>query len=233
MKKEILLWHLLFFTGLVQAQQETPARKHTRKFYAFTPLQLMVPVGEFKDKANFGTGLGLGFRGAWEVLKDRYIFLGGEIDYLMYHKSSVKLPYNGTTARTAVNNQIFMTHAMVHVIPRLNTKLYPYAEGLLGFKHLYSKVNIVDTQADSDNNQIDNYALQKDWAMSFGGAVGIAKKTKSGLAVDLRVMFLNGSRTRYVQGRSVAIKGPYDITYSTRLGFTPSLFIQLNILGFD
>jgi hypothetical protein len=232
MKKEILLWHLLFFGCMAQAQQ-TPAHQHTRKFYAFTPLQLMVPVGEFKNKANFGTGLGLGFRGAWEVIKDRYIFLGGEMDYLMYHKSSVKSSYLGTTARTAVNNQIFMTHALIHVIPRLNTKLYPYAEGLFGFKHFYSKVNVVDTQADNDANQIDNYPLQKDWAMSFGGAVGIAKKIKGGFALDLRVMFLNGTRTRYVQGKSVNISGPYDISYSTRFGFTPSLFIQLNVLGFD
>ena len=190
-----------------------------------------LPLQQFREQPNFNTGIGLSLRAAYRIFKDKPLLFGLSADYLLCHKAQSNgiLTYtNGTQddIRTTVNNNIFSAHAFIHLEPRLgNARVFPFVEGLAGFRHFYTRATLVRR---ADSKQVDSYSLQKSFAFSCGGAVGLSLpfgKTE----LELRILYLTTPAVEYVLGKSVQVTAPYGVDYLENRSPTPTLFFQIGI----
>lgn len=205
MKKSSLIIPLLFIASLSFAQMGSLA------------LTVGVPQNEFRENTD-ATGGGFDLSIAFPFQKDVPIFLGLDINYLVYGSNSQNEDLtadirtsNGSLIdqlviplRITNTNSIFGTHAFIRVVAPFEL-IQPYAEGLIGFRYISTDTKILDRSndgrySDEDDNVIIRKTVLDDWIFSYGYGGGFLIKIGNNAFLDLRADFFRGQRAQYYDG---------------------------------
>lgn len=194
------------------------------------------PMNEFKensDAVGFGGNINLMF----PFFKKSPLFLGFDLGYQMYGYRSntqsvnAQIVANGQVISSIpMNFKITNTNNLLngHLILRLKIPLpivQPYIDGMIGFKNLYTRTTIENVTNNynnynyntntTNNNIINSRTNLTDWASSYGYGGGFMFKIGSGVALDLRCVYLLGSEARYFDKSSTST---WDIRFQQGTG---------------
>lgn len=200
---------LMICTGVLRAQDEPEENTPAWHLFLNGNLQLGIPVEAFRqnlDRNGFGGG------GIFLLqLKTLPVFAGLELSGITYDSESIRYTVNVggflTDYKLSTRNNIFLGHVVFRVQPEIRFPIRPYFDGMIGFKHLYTRTVLEEEDTDTTNGDTD----QKDWAFSYGGAAGIQLslfRNKS-VTIDLRCAYLPGANANYLVRRENA-NGPFD-----------------------
>jgi hypothetical protein len=181
----------------------SPAHAQVQLGIDFTTV---IPTGEFsKNVTNNGYGIG----GQFLVGVGRTpILLGVDAAFATYGSEEHREPISTTIPELRVkvqtNNNIALTHALLRVQPWTGT-VRPYADGLIGFKYLFTDTKILNESNDEELASTKNLS---DFAFSygFGGGVQVrlARIGRGGdICLDGKVRYLRGSRAEYLNRDSI------------------------------
>jgi len=169
--------------------------------------QIGVPLDEFEEKLNdvgFGGAGGLLF-GLEGVPFQLGVELGGMVFQRRQTDYTLVIDQGPFTEfldrRFVVKNSAFLGHLILRVKPPLDFPVQPYLDGLFGFKNIYTRVKLYDTQVPGDNVLLDSRSLENDIALSYGGSLGVHLDLSGGtgsILFDLRCAFLFGSRLDFL-----------------------------------
>jgi len=96
---------------------------------------------------------------------------------------------------------VFMGHAVIRIEPPVNFFAYPYIEGLIGFKNLFTRTKVRDIEL-AEDGLVSNFLEEGDWAFSYGAAVGISIPIGSHLpTIDIKCTYLLGAAADYMVRR--------------------------------
>jgi len=165
----------------------------------------VIPRGAFKENvSNNGYGGG----GQFLVRLGPSPFLtGGDAGGVVYGSESRREPISSTIpnlqVRVRTSNNIFLAHFLLRVQPRKGL-VRPYADGLIGLKHLYTRTSISDISDDEDiasNTDLSDTTL----SYGFGGGIQIAlsQKGERAILLDGNVRYLRGSQAEYLKKGSI------------------------------
>lgn len=171
-----------------------------------------VPQGVFRDNVTdpgFGIDLfaGLGFGRSPVVI-------GLDLGFLVYGRERRTEPFSTTipdvTVDVETTNNVLQTHFVLRFQPPGGT-VRPYAEGLFGFKYLFTQTRI-ESERFNDNEPIASSTNFDDFALSYGVGGGVAielyrfgEETKEIRSVELKLgaQYLIGSEAEYLQEGSI------------------------------
>ncbi|MFT5385175.1 MAG: hypothetical protein ACI8VT_003166 [Saprospiraceae bacterium] len=214
MKTSFFIFFLLCFTTFLYAQDEaedlleTPKDIPTPMFSLGIEFDVGIPLNDFNDNLN---RLTWGFSGSFLVrtnpaatvpvllgLSGGAVFYDAEIrDQLIF--------IDGYTieGRSTTRNGIFMMHGLLRLLPPVDLPVQPYIDGMFGFKNFYARTLIEELNPpDNEEALEDSYIEQGDWALSYGGAVGLQYLVGAGAGIyillDVRCVFLKGSTADYL-----------------------------------
>lgn len=191
MKFRLLIFLLLFFSMVLNAQETEPEYEEEQEYYEedgamddYIPkfsfgieVDLGIPLGAFNDNlGRLAVGGGGSFLVRTNPSSDVPVFAGISGRVMIYDQQSQNqlILIDGFTvdARLATRNNIFMGHAVLRILPPVNSGIQPFIDGMLGFKNLFTRTTLEDRSNFGDSETIESYIEQGDWALSYGGAVG-------------------------------------------------------------
>ncbi len=195
-------------------------------------LLLGFPQGEFRDQVpNLGIGLGGNF--AVRVAGSP-LLLGADLGFMIYGHERRREPFSLTIPDVHVlvttSNNIFLGHLLMRLQPPTGT-LRPYLDGLFGFKYFWTETTIRSEDWGDDEDPIASSTNLDDFALSYGGGLGLAVQLYDGtqrrqetgqgvgkVLLDLRLRYLMGSEAEYLKRDSIERQPDgtvvYDITRS-------------------
>lgn len=226
MKRFLILCFLLNMVVLLSAQEESieleeevveeeydseeefSDEDYVPMFSLGISLDVGVPMGNFNDNLD---GIGLGFGGNFLIRTNRQANVpvlaglsGGLIIYDSESQDQIILIDGATiNGRLTTRNSIFMMHGVFRILPPVNSSIQPFIDGLVGFKNFYTRTTLEDLDAFEDDT-IESYIEQGDWAFSFGGAAGVQWLVGGGweenfyLMLEARCSYLKGSAANYL-----------------------------------
>ena len=168
-----------------------------------------VPQGSLRDNISFGGGL-QGFIGGW--LGQGPVMLGLDVAFLGYGHTTDQVPFSSTVGprvpvEVSTSNNVLETHLSVR-LQRREGRLRPYAEGLVGFKYLFTRTQIGDDDFGEDlGDEVASSTNYDDFALSGGAGAGIdlqvfrqkqAAKTVRAVSLRLGVQYLLGTEAEYL-----------------------------------
>jgi hypothetical protein len=165
----------------------------------------VVPRGEFRENV---TSNGYGGGGFFLVRLGPSPFLvGGDAGVVVYGSETRFEPFSTTIpnvrVRVRTSNNILLAHSVLRLQPR-NGPIRPYADGLIGLKHLFTRTTISD---DFDDEQIASTTDLSDTTFSygFGGGVQVSlwQNGEQAILLDGNVRYLRGSRAEYLKKGSI------------------------------
>jgi len=180
---------------------------------------LGLPQNDFKENTD-ATGFGGDFSLAFPFQKGVPIYLGLDINYMVYGSNSQNLDLsaevrdqNGALLaelpiplRLVNTNSIFGTHAFVRAIAPFEL-IQPYAEGLFGFRYISTSTKLLDRSDErrwardpDESNLISRQTVLDDWILSYGFGGGFLIKLGPSVFLDLRADFFKGQRAEYFDG---------------------------------
>lgn len=219
MKKITLFLLLLFFYLTTQAQPQVGIN-----------LQMGLPMNQFKDKTE---AVGFGFGGYLLMpISQSPFHLGLDMNYQIYGSDSKdeEVFINGFVDKYEIqtNNNILLGHLMGRILPKTDFFMHPYFDFMLGFKYLYTRSVITD---DSSSDPLESNTDLYDWAFSYGGAGGVHVNLGENVNLDLRILYLNGSRAKYLEKGSIQQDptNPNALIFDTKTSKTDMLVPQLGI----
>jgi len=194
---------LLAALCLVAFGQVTTAR--AQEFQAGVDFLTVIPTGEFKDNVRNN---GYGASGQFLVrLRQSPILVGVDLGGVVYGSETRKLALLPEVPEVRVDvttsNNIFMTHLLVRAEPR-HGAVRPYAEGLIGFKYLFTQTSI-NLESENSNPSETNLS-DSTLSYGFGGGVHIRLNPhprRLEVLLDTRVRYLRGSRAEYLREGSI------------------------------
>src|SRR5262245_32503594 len=196
MKAPIIL-STLFLTLCIGGSTKTHAQEYQFGFY----VTAMSPSGEFNDNV---TNNGIGFGGLFlKRLGPSPFLVGADGGFVIYGSQESLEPLPTSATVQATTNNIILAHFLTRVQPRKG-RVRPYADGLIGFKHLFT-----DNMA--LNEYIDEVVASKiylsDTSLSYGVGGGLqiplGKNGESRIMLDGNVRYLRGGRARYLKKGSI------------------------------
>jgi len=105
-------------------------------------------------------------------------------------------------AELTTRNSIFMGHGMIRILPPVNFSIQPFFDGMLGFNNLFTRTTLEEQGAFEEDNTIDSYIEQGDWALSYGGAVGfqmvVGGQGNMFFLIEGRCTYLRGNAADYL-----------------------------------
>ena len=174
-------------------------------FQAGVNFLTVVPRGEFKDNVrNNGYGVG----GQFLVrVKQSPILVGADLGGVIYGSETRRerlLPdVPDVRVNVTTSNNIFLMHLLVRAEPRQGV-VRPYADGLIGFKYLFTRTSIdLDSQ---DNNPSETNLSDSTLSYGFGGGVHVRLNPhprRLEVLLDAGVRYLRGSRAEYLREGSI------------------------------
>jgi hypothetical protein len=176
-----------------------------QEFQAGIDFLTVIPRGEFKDNVRNN---GYGASGQFLVrLKQSPILVGIDLGGGVYGSETRKvvlLPeVPEVRADVTTSNNIFMTHFVVRAEPRHGV-VRPYADGLIGFKYLFTTTSInLDSEG---NNPSETNLSDSTLSYGFGGGVQVRLNPhprRLDVLLDGRVRYLRGSRADYLREGSI------------------------------
>ncbi|WP_425392860.1 hypothetical protein [Ekhidna sp.] len=176
-----------------------------------------LPQNDFRENTD-ATGFGGDLSFAFPFQKGTPIYLGGDINYMVYglnstdHDLTADIVANGQLIdqlviplRVTNTNSIFGTHLFMRAVAPFEL-IQPYAEGLIGFRYISTNTKIVDRSDDGrwsdddDDNVISRKTVLDDWIFSYGYGGGFLIKVGPSVFIDLRANFFKGQRAQYYDG---------------------------------
>jgi hypothetical protein len=165
-----------------------------------------IPRGEFKQNID-NNGYGVGGQFAVRVARSP-ILLGADLGFVNYgseertEQLSPSIPEIELKVRT--NNNIIGTHFMLRAQPRTGS-VRPYADGLIGFKYLFTDTNISN---DFNDEQIASTKNFSDLTLSYGFGGGVQVRLADigrghQILFDTKLRYLRGSRAEYLKKGSI------------------------------
>jgi hypothetical protein len=182
--------------------QGTDAR--AQEFQAGVDFLTVLPRGEFKDNIkNNGYGVG----GHFLVrLKQSPILVGIDLGGVVYGSETRKVTLlpdvPEVRAEVTTGNNIFLTHFLVRAQPRHGV-VRPYADGLIGFKYLFTNTSI---NIDSENSASETNLSDLTLSYGFGGGVQVRlnpNPKRLEVLLDGKVRYLRGSPAEYLREGSI------------------------------
>lgn len=166
----------------------------------------VVPRGSFEDNiTNNGYGIG----GHFLVGLGRSPFFAGiDAGFVTYGSEKHREPLSPTIPEVELEvqttNNIALTHFLLRAQPRSGA-VRPYADGLIGFKYLFTKTTIRD---DFDDEELASTTNMSDLTFSYGFGGGLQVRLadigRSGqIMLDGKVRYLRGSEARYLREGSI------------------------------
>lgn len=195
------------------------------------------PQGEFADNVtNPGFGInifgGLGFAQAPVVL-------GGELGFLIYGQEHRREPFSTTipdvTVDVETNNNIVMGHFVLRLQPQTGT-VRPYADGLFGFKYLFTETRIENDRFRPGPDPIAVSTNFDDIALSYGVGGGVDVRLYHGMLgespgtvfLKLGARYLPGAEAEYLKKGSIA-RNDGTVTYEVERSRTTLLVPQIGV----
>ena len=144
---------------------------------------IVVPRGEFSENV---TNNGYGAGGQFLIRLGSSPFLaGGDFGIVVYGSESQREPISSTIPNLQVqgntSNNIFLTHFVLRAQPRTGW-VRPYADGLIGLKHLFTRTSISDL---SDGETIASNTDLSDTSFSYGFGGGCRFRSRKGVSRGL------------------------------------------------
>jgi opacity protein-like surface antigen len=178
------------------------AQEYQAGFY-FTTL---VPRGGFSENI---TNNGYGGGGLFLVrLGDSPLLVGGDLGAVTYGSESHRESISTTIpvqVRVRTSNNILLFHSLVRLQHR-NGPIRPYADGLIGLKHLFTTTSITSL---STGDEIAGDTDLSDTTLSygFGGGAQIPLSGKGNgkfaIMLDANARYLRGGRASYLKKGSI------------------------------
>lgn len=164
----------------------------------------VVPLGQFKDNIKNN---GYGASGHFLVrLKQSPVLVGIDLGGVTYGSESRRerlIPdVPEVRVRVTTRNNIVMTHFIARAQPR-NGAVRPYADGLVGFKYLFTNTSI---DIDSEDSLSDTNLSDLTFSYGFGGGVQVrlnSARQRPQVLLDAGVRYLRGSRAEYLREGSI------------------------------
>jgi hypothetical protein len=166
----------------------------------------VIPTGEFKNNV---TNNGYGVGGQFLVSLGRSpLFLGVDAGFTTYGSEEHREPISTTIPELRVkvrtNNNIVLTHGLVRVQPRSGV-VRPYADGLIGFKYLFTDTRILN---DSNDEELASTKNLSDFAFSYGFGGGVQVRLgrvgrNGDISLDGKARYLRGGRAEYLKKGSI------------------------------
>lgn len=190
-----------FLALLIGGATTLRAQERQAGFYFTT----IVPRGEFSENV---TNNGYGGGGQFLVRLGGSPFLaGGDLGIVIYGSESRREPISTTIpnlqVRVRTTNNIFLAHFVLRAQPRTGV-VRPYADGLIGLKHLFTRTSISDL---SDGETIASSTDLSDTTLSYGFGGGLqiplTKGPEARILLDTNVRYLRGSRAEYLRRGSI------------------------------
>lgn len=235
----VLLIMLLCGASRATAQDDTERAVRPQGSLSFL---LGVPQGEFRDNVdNLGFGVdvfgGLGI-GASPVV------LGLDVGFLIYGRERRSEPFSNTipdvTVDVETTNNIVQSHFVLRLQPP-NGTVRPYADGLFGFKYLFTETRI-ESERFQDNEPIASSTNFDDFALSYGIGGGLNidvyrpgpedQTELRAVAVHIGVQYLLGSEADYLQEGSIRrVNGSvsFDVERSRTTFLEPYLGVSVRM----
>jgi hypothetical protein len=191
-----VIFGLLFFSAPVQAQS----------FQLGIDFSAVNPKGDFRQINGNGYGVGGQFAVA---LGRKPIFVGVDGGIVTYGSVSRREFLSGTIPDIEVDvdtdNNILLTHFLIRVQPRTG-RVRPYADGLIGFKYLFTQTTVT---ADNDDDPLATTTNFSDFAFSYGIGSGVQIRLASlggsrEIALDGKARYLWGSNAQYLREGSLS-----------------------------
>ncbi len=185
----IIFSTFLFTPNEVLAQVEINAR-----------LQTGFPLEEFAQN-NESIAFGIGGTFLVPIQKSKgVISVGLDAGYMIYGMQSEDyIDNNGFDYTLNTNNNIFESFAMVRFKPRWEKSfIYPYVDGLLGGRYIYTR-----TTEEEDGQELSAFIEQDGFAFAYGGAGGLIFLLSDKIKLDIRAVYTQGSRTKYLTKNSI------------------------------
>jgi len=196
-----------------------------------------LPHSEFSN--NLGAnGYGIAAYGLYQMPRVP-IGIGFELGYMKYGSKQRREPLSptlpDTTVKVRTSNNILTNHLFLRFQPRLGS-VRPYADGLIGFKYLYTRTSV---QGEGSSEPIAVSTNLGDCALSYGAGGGVqillyqeqAKRSKGRLAhilLDAKLRYIRGSRADYLTPGSIHQENG-QVIYDIRRSRTDMLVTQLGI----
>jgi hypothetical protein len=161
----------------------------------------LVPRGEFSDNV---TNNGYGGGGLFLVrLGDGPFLVGGDVGIVVYGSESYREPISTTIpsfeVRVRTSNNIFLAHSLLRIQPR-SGPIRPYADGLIGLKHLFTTTSI---SSDCSDETIASDTNLSDTTFSYGLGGGVQVPLSKSIMLDGNVRYLRGGRASYLKKGSI------------------------------
>jgi len=163
------------------------------------------PHGEFNENV---TNNGYGAGGYFLVRLGSSPFLaGGDVGIVVYGSESRDEPFSLTIPEVSVSvrtsNNILLAHSILRIQPR-EGRIRPYADGLIGLKHLFTRTSIC---CQFDGEEIAGTTNLSDTTFSYGAGVGvqvpISRRSGLDISLDGNVRYLRGTRGEYLKKGSI------------------------------
>lgn len=206
---------LFFLTGcLVEGNAQEPEDEEK---WPFIDLhlngQLGLPLGQFRDNA---ANPGFGFGGSLLVqIKELPLLAGAAFGGQWYDREAVEytefIGGERVDLKLTSRNNLFHGHLVMRYQPLFHEKIWPYLDGMFGFKHFYTRTTLVEKVDAFTREFIEGEVDQKDTALSYGGAFGVQLRAFNHPAfrLDLRFAYLPGTGATYLV-RDEAAQPPFD-----------------------
>lgn len=220
LKKLFFLFFLVFSMGKIQAQMfdnYSNLEKRTRFSFGID-LRIGVPMREFRDNT---TAVGFGVAGQFLFniggIKSPVAF-GVDMAYILYgtntQRYNVPLPggflgnYEVTT-----NNNMFQTQFLMRLRPNTEETWFvmPYFDAVVGFNYLYTNNKLFEIQnvrntsggTSTQSREIQSKPLSNDFALNYGGGVGLLIGGNGALKLNLKCLFVFGTEAQYLDKSSI------------------------------
>lgn len=194
-----------------------------------------LPKGEFKEQ---GVPTGLGIDGNGILYPNSYIGFGVNIGYGQYGRSSRQIPFNYfsdlITIEEKTTNSIGEGHFFIRVKPFTKIKIQPYAEGLVGLKHLatttslYNNNCVDNSETNHDDCEIASSTNASDFVFSygFGGGLDILLSenfnNSGNLYFFINGRYLYGGQAKYLKQGDIEFSDPADGPITTTFNWSES-----------
>ena len=200
-----------------------------------------VPQGAFRDNVDdlgFGIdvfgGLGIG---------QAPVVIGLDFGFLIYGRERRREPFSNTipdvTVEVETTNNIVQSHFVLRLQPP-NGMVRPYADGLVGFKYLFTQTRI-ESERFQDEEPIASSTNFDDFALSYGIGGGLdidvyrpgaeEETDLRAVAIHIGVQYLLGSEADYLQEGSIRrVNGSvtFDVERSRTTFLEPYLGVSVH-----
>ena len=214
-----------------------------------------IPQGGLRDNIS-GVGGGVHLHlGGW--VHQSPVMVGLDLGILNYGRTTDEAPFSSTVGprvpvQVTTNNNVLETHLSFRLQPK-HGRIRPFIEGLAGFKYLFTRTSLAETDFGDDaslGDEITGSTNYDDFALSGGAGAGIDVRlyqpddpSKSVRAVSLHVgvQYLLGQEAEYLaegnlnddNGNGQLDRSEMDVRRSRTTFLQPQFGVTLQLADTD